>query len=83
MIRYSKPGVVELLPALPKAWSAEGSVTGMGARGGFTVGVSWRDGKATTVTVRSVGGTETELRAGTFRKKISLKPGASVKINVS
>ncbi|WP_328676933.1 glycosyl hydrolase family 95 catalytic domain-containing protein [Streptomyces sp. NBC_00343] len=83
MILYSKPGVVELLPALPKAWSAKGSVTGIGARGGFTVDFSWRDGKATTVTVRSVGGTETELRAGKFRKKISLKPGASVKIDLS
>ena len=72
-----------LLPALPKAWSAKGSVTGIGARGGFTVDYSWRDGKATTVTVRSVGGTETELRAGKVRRKISLKPGASVKIDLS
>jgi len=82
MILYSRPGVLELLPALPKAWAAQGSVTGIGARGGFTVDFSWRDGRATTVTVRSVGGTETELRAGKVRRKISLKPGTSVKINL-
>ena len=32
---------------------------------------------------RSVGGTETELRAGKVRRKISRKPGASVKIDLS
>ena len=49
----------------------------------FMADFSWRDGKATTVTVRSVGGTETELRAGKVRRKISLKPGTSVKIDLS
>jgi alpha-L-fucosidase 2 len=31
-------------------------------------------------TIRSVGGTSTELRAGTFRKTITLKPGQSTTI---
>jgi alpha-L-fucosidase 2 len=82
MILYSRPGVIELLPALPSAWAAKGSVRGAGARGGFTVDVSWRDGKATTATVHSVGGTATELRAGAFRRQISLKPGESVTVRI-
>jgi alpha-L-fucosidase 2 len=78
MLLYSRPGVIELLPALPSAWAAKGSVTGVGARGGFEVDLTWRDGKATGVTVRSVGGTTTELRAGEWRHQLSLKPGESV-----
>ena len=82
MLLYSRPGVIELLPALPDAWAAKGSITGAGARGGFEVDLAWHNGKATTATVRSVGGTTTELRAGSFRKPISLKPGKSVTIRI-
>ncbi|MFE7438997.1 glycoside hydrolase N-terminal domain-containing protein [Streptomyces chartreusis] len=82
MLLYSRPGVIELLPALPDAWADKGSLTGVGARGGFVVDLSWRDGKATSATVRSVGGTTTELRAGGYRKQISLKPGQSVTIRI-
>ncbi|WP_329190461.1 glycosyl hydrolase family 95 catalytic domain-containing protein [Actinacidiphila glaucinigra] len=83
MILYSRPGVIELLPALPAAWAARGSVTGVGARGGFEVDLAWRDGKVTEATVRSTGGTTTELRAGGFRKRLTLKPGRSVTVRIS
>lgn len=33
-----------LLPCLPKAWP-EGSVRGMGLRGGYTLDMSWKEGK--------------------------------------
>ncbi|WP_369374093.1 glycoside hydrolase N-terminal domain-containing protein [Promicromonospora sp. Populi] len=80
MILYSRPGVIELLPALPAAWADRGSVTGVGARGGFEVDVTWRDGAVTSATIRSVGGRETEVRAGQWRRQIRLQPGQSVTI---
>lgn len=69
--------MIELLPALPSAWKT-GSVTGIGARGGFTVDLAWKDGKVTSATVRGVGGTETEVRFGRSKKRITLRRGRSV-----
>ncbi|WP_206794871.1 glycoside hydrolase N-terminal domain-containing protein [Amycolatopsis sp. MtRt-6] len=80
MLVQARPGVLELLPALPSAWAAAGRVTGIGARGGFTVDLSWRDGKVTQAVIRSVGGTRTEVRAGTWRRTVTLRPGASVTV---
>ncbi|HVI56255.1 MAG TPA: glycoside hydrolase N-terminal domain-containing protein [Luteibacter sp.] len=80
MLLSSRPGSIDLLPALPKAWAASGSVTGIGARGGFRVDLAWRDGKLASVTVRSVGGERTRLSWGTWTKAITLSPGASVTI---
>ncbi|WP_330276664.1 glycoside hydrolase family 95 protein [Lentzea sp. NBC_00516] len=77
MLLYARPGVIELLPALPSAWKT-GSVTGIGARGGFSVDLVWKDGKVASVTVRSVGGTETEVRFGKWQKRINLRKGQSV-----
>ncbi|KKD02667.1 glycosyl hydrolase family 95 catalytic domain-containing protein [Streptomyces sp. WM6386] len=78
MLLYSRPGHLELLPALPDAWAASGSLTGAGARGGFVVDLRWRDGKPTEARIRSIGGrTTTVAYAGTSRT-VALKPGASV-----
>ncbi|MGW3993710.1 glycosyl hydrolase family 95 catalytic domain-containing protein [Amycolatopsis sp. NPDC004772] len=80
MLVYSRPGVLELLPALPSAWAASGRVTGIGVRGGFEVDVAWQAGKVTKAVIRSVGGTRTEVRAGTWRRTITLRPGASITV---
>ncbi len=42
----SHAGRIELLPALPAAWK-NGSVSGIRARGGITIDMSWKDGKVT------------------------------------
>ena len=45
--------LIRLLPALPKAWPA-GEVKGLCARGGYTVDLTWQDGRLTDK--RIVGG---------------------------
>ncbi|MER6122096.1 glycoside hydrolase N-terminal domain-containing protein [Streptomyces sp. NPDC001795] len=78
MLLYSRPGHLELLPALPEAWAASGSISGAGARGGFVVDLRWREGKPTEARIRSIGGrTTTVAYAGTSRT-VTLKPGESV-----
>ena len=52
MLLQSHAGEIELLPALPRAWPT-GSVRGLRARGGFTVDIAWKDGRATNYRVAS------------------------------
>jgi alpha-L-fucosidase 2 len=54
--------VISLLPALPAAWG-RGRVTGLRARGGFEVDISWRNGILDKATIRSFLGTRCLLRS--------------------
>ena len=54
-------GEIHLLAALPPAWPS-GRFTGLRARGGFEVAVTWHAGQLTTATVRSILGRPCTLR---------------------
>jgi alpha-L-fucosidase 2 len=61
MLLQSQLDELHLLPALPSAWGA-GSVSGLCARGGFTVGMAWRNGRLTSASISSRAGKSCTLR---------------------
>lgn len=52
---------VILLPALPKAWQSKGEASGLLARGGFSVDVSWENGSSNRASIRSMAGNDLHL----------------------
>ena len=73
-----KPNVVvELLPALPENWK-DGSVSGIRARGGITVDMTWKDGQVATLTLVAQKKCRIVLKANGVSQVIKLKKGKNV-----
>lgn len=58
MLLHSHEDCIRLLPALPATWP-DGQISGLCARGGFVVDMSWKAGKLDCVNVRSTHGDTT------------------------
>lgn len=80
MLVQSQLGEITLLPALPKAWPS-GSVTGLRARGSFTVDIAWQDGKLTAATIRSAHGSPCKVRCSDKEIELKTKAGESYRLN--
>ncbi|MFI5749212.1 glycosyl hydrolase family 95 catalytic domain-containing protein [Streptomyces sp. NPDC051644] len=80
MLVQSRPGRVELLPALPRAWAAAGSVTGIGVRGGFTLDMKWKNGQVTRATLRGAAGRSTVVVFGDWSSQVTIPSAGSVAV---
>ena len=76
MLLQSQNGVVNVLPALPDAWS-RGSVTGLKARGNFEVDIKWDEGKAKEIVIRSLSGAPLKMICGDKTISINTVKGST------
>ncbi|MGD1085048.1 MAG: glycoside hydrolase family 95 protein [Verrucomicrobiota bacterium] len=82
MLMQSHEGEINLLPALPAAWP-DGVVTGLCARGGFLVDMSWRNGKLASAVIHSQAGSPCQVRCGGKTATISLDKGTQCRLDPS
>jgi alpha-L-fucosidase 2 len=75
----SHAGEINLLPALPNSW-INGSVTGLKARGGFEVNVSWENGKLKVCDLKSLLGKPCIVHYGDKTKTYNIQAGESIRI---
>lgn len=76
MLLQSHEGFINLLPALPSEWPS-GAVTGLRARGGFTVDIAWTNGWLTGATIRGAVGSRCVVRYGTQTRTFKISRNGS------
>ncbi len=81
MLLQSHQLYVDVLPALPEAWE-NGAVKGLRARGGLTVGLSWKNHELNELTVTSDREYLSKVfYRGKFSKEIRFMPGKIYKFD--
>ncbi|MFI0822391.1 glycosyl hydrolase family 95 catalytic domain-containing protein [Streptomyces sp. NPDC021098] len=67
MLLQSHHALLDVLPALPRRWP-DGSVRGLRAHGDLTVGITWRAGRARTLTVAAGHDGPVRIRSDLFAR---------------
>ncbi|HUQ10878.1 MAG TPA: hypothetical protein VM146_11235, partial [Steroidobacteraceae bacterium] len=81
MLLQCVDGEIELLPALPGAWS-DGAVRGLRARGGFELDFDWRKGSLESARLRSTVGGSARVRYRDRLRVIKVRKGQEVALRV-
>ena len=89
MLLQSQTGEIYLLPALPDAW-ATGKISGLKARGNFTISINWKNKKIVSASVLSVVGGKCRIRtnqpiriAGATVKSVKAAKGYIITFNTN
>ncbi len=80
MLLQSHAGTLHLLPALPSTWP-EGRVTGLVARGGFEVSITWKDGTLTEAALLARRGGPCTVRYAENLVELETRPGTRYHLN--
>ena len=79
MLLQSQAEEIHLLPALPSAWP-HGKISGLCARGGVEVSLSWAEGRLVSASFKSKQGGTHSVRYGTGVVRRTLPPDREVKV---
>ena len=79
MLVQSSDEEIRLLPALPDVWDS-GSVSGLRARGGYEVAMTWASNALKTITLFSKTDAQTTLVSGGKTKLVSVKAGQKLTV---
>ena len=82
MLVQSHTGAIHLLPALPKAWPT-GKVSGLCARGGFEVAMSWKDGRLIEAVIHSKSGLPCKVVCGDKTWELTTTAGKSYPLTLA
>ncbi|WP_297337656.1 glycoside hydrolase family 95 protein [Algoriphagus sp.] len=74
LLQSHEEGLIRILPALPKAWT-DGAVSGIKARGGFTLDFEWKNGQLTWLKIHSELGKPILILADGSEMELNLKSG--------
>lgn len=80
MLVQSEGNIIHLLPALPNAWK-NGKISGLRARGGFEVSLTWKSGRLIMATIYSKNGMPCRVRYEGVEKAFEIRKGAIIKID--
>jgi len=82
LLQSTDEGRVDLLPALPSAWSRSGSIKGIRLRGGYELSMAWSEGKVTSLEIQSLRKKDgmLSLRLPEGVQDVEIKAGQQVRV---